>query len=45
MILDLAYTSKNLYISNQFRFRFTYLLLNLDITSLNTKSLRYPDYT
>lgn len=38
MILDLVYTSRNLYISNRVKFRPTYLLLDLGVISLSTKS-------
>ncbi len=42
MILDLVYTSKDLYIFNQVRFRLTHLLLSLNITGLYTRNLCYP---
>ncbi len=40
MIPDLAYTSRNLYISNQVRSRLMYLS-DLKATSLHTKSFYY----
>ncbi len=39
MILDLAYTSKNLYKFNQVRFRSMYSLLGLSATGPHTKIL------
>ena len=41
MISDLAYSSKNLYITNQVRFRSTYSLSNLNTTGLYTRDLCY----
>ncbi len=41
MILDLVYTSKNLYTSNQVRSRSIDLLLGLNIIDLYTKSFYY----
>ena len=38
MIPSLDYTSKNLYIYNQVRFRLTYLLLDLGLISLYIKT-------
>ena len=39
MISDLVYTSKDLYISNQGRFKPTYLPLDLEVIGLHTKRL------
>ena len=41
MILDLAYFSKNFYISNQVKFKYTYLLLGLIATSLYIRGFYY----
>ena len=41
MILDLVYTSKNLYISNQVKSRSTYLSLGLNIIDLYARDFHY----
>ncbi len=41
MILDIAYTNRDLYTSNQVRSRHTYLPSGLSATSLHIKSLYY----
>ena len=41
MILNLVYISKNLYTSNQVRFKSIYLLLDLNVVDLYTKSFYY----
>lgn len=41
MIPDLAYTSRNLYVSNQFRYKPTYLPSNWISISLYIKSFSY----
>lgn len=41
MILDLVYTNRDLYTSNQVRFQFIYLASGLYSTSLYIKSLYY----
>ena len=41
MILNIAYTSKSLYISNQIRSRFRYLLLGLNTIDLYIRSFYY----